>query len=753
MNDESPLSQARQEETRTEPVLLDVFGLLWHYRLLIFSTVLLTMLASALFVFQLTPRYTAETQVLIGTRTTNVVDIESVLESLRPDRATVQNEVEVLASRSLAEMVVDELGLLERPEFNRRLRPRHPLSYPLQWLPEPIRAVLFAAEPAASTPEEAERTIRDDTITALVDSLNVETVRISNVVSVAVTTEDAELAATVANKLADIYLREQIEQKLRASEQAVDWLDGRLLTLTEQVEHSERAVEDYRLAQGLTQTSDSTLIEQQISEVNSQLIAARATTAEADARLRQARELMRSEDGIYSAAEVLAAPLIQNLRMQEANLAGEAEQMAQEYGPRHPRMINVRAELTDIRAKIAEEVERIVFSLDNSLEVARTREATLEESIEELKAEAVRLTASQARLRVLEREAAANQALFDMFLARQMETGNLEDLFAADARIISRATVPRDQAWPNFSAAMAISLVVSILLSLLLVFVIEEAFSKGFRDGQGLETDLKVGSFGVVPKLTESGDKESGDTLVDHVLDEPMSAFSESLRMLHTGLLASAVSESRSVSVLVTSSIAEEGKSFLAIAFARLIARSGSRVLLIDADIRHGTVGKRLRLAGEHGLVHLLTGRLKDAGKAIQHDGKSGLDVLVVGKFSEVPTDIVHAPVMSKLLAEFKKKYDLVVIDSPPALLVSDVRTLGRVVDHTVFAVRWASTARKVAAAAIKQLQDSGVRVTGAVLTMAQPHGKGYYGYFGSYRYGHDSYYGSYSKFNRYYAR
>lgn len=752
----SPIPETNADESLSRPVadtvepsLLDAAGLLWRHRMLIIATVLLTMLVSGLIVFQLTPRYTAEAQVLIGTRGTNVVDIESVLEALRPDRTTVHSEVEVLASRSLAEMVVDELGLVDSPEFNQRLRPPSLVRETLLWLPRTLRSAISGGNSGAlETPEEAARQARDDTVTALIEALSVDLVRISNVATISATAEDAELAAAVANTLADIYLREQLEQKFSATEQAAVWLNERVVALRDQVELSERAVEEFRQGRGLTQTSDSTLIEQQISEVNSQLIAARATTSEADARLRRARELMQSEGGIFSTPEVLAAPLIQNLRMQEANLVGESAQMAQEYGPRHPRMINIAAELRDVRANLAEEVARIVASLENTLEVAQTRELALENSLEELKTESTRLTSSQARLRVLEREAAANQALFDVFLARFMETGDQEELFSADARIVSRAIVPTEQSWPNVTAATGVSLVLSGLLALAMVFLVEQVFERGFRHSGQLETGLKVGSFGAVPMLAETE-----GPIVDHVLKNPMSAFSESLRMLHTGLLSTHADDPDSISVLITSSIANEGKTFLAIALARLMARSGRKTLLIDADFRHGQIAKRLELDDKPGLAHLLTGQESDSGAAIRTDESSGLDVLTAGKSLNVRTDIVHAPVLTRLLDDLKTQYDLVVIDSPPALLVSDSLTLAKCADDTVYVVRWASTPRKVVAAGIKLLRDSRARPTGAVLTMAQGHRKGYYSYsYGSYGYGPEPY-GLSSKYSRYYAR
>ncbi len=733
-----------------EPVLLDAIALLWRYKTLIFATAALAMLISALIVFQLTPRYTAEAQIFIGTRSANVVDIESVLQALRPDRTTMNNEVEVLSSRSLAEAVVDELGLLEKPEFNRQLRPPSLLGRLSQWLPQSLRATLSGNSAAAArTPEETARRVRDATVTVFSEALRVTPIRLSNVVSVTATSEEAELAALIANTLSEIYLRQLLDEKFAATEQASGWLNERVLDLREQVEQSERAVEAFRQERGLTQTSDSTLVEQQVSEVNSQLIAARATTSEAAARLRQARELMKSEGGIFSIPEVLSAPLIQNLRLQEASLVGESAQMAQEYGPRHPRMVNMAAELEDIRAKIGEEVERIVAGIENSLEVARTRERALEESLEELKAEADQLTSSQARLRVLEREAAANQALFDVFLARYMETGDQEELFSADARIISRAIVPTEQIWPNLTAAAGITLVASALLGLLAVFVAEQVFERGFRHSAQLETGLKVNSFGAVPMLDEAGDQ-----LTNHVLENPMSAFSESLRMLHSTLLAAHRDEPESSSMLITSSVSNEGKTFLSISLARLIARGGRKTLLIDADLRHGQIAKRLGLSDETGLAHLLTGREKATQSAIKRDAESGLDVLTAGKPLNVRTDIIRQQSMLKLLDEFKSKYDLVIIDSPPLLLVSDALNLAKCVDATMYAVRWSATPRKVVRTGISQLLNAPhVRLAGAVLTMAQGNRKGYYAYgYGSYGYGPEPY-GLSSKYSSYYTR
>lgn len=729
---------SRLEPAPPEPNLRAALGLLWRRKGLLLATVLLTTLGASLLALQLTPRYTAAAEILIAPRTAKVVDIEDVLEALRPDRTTVQTEVEVLRSRTLAETVADRLGLVRVPEFNRRLRPPS-LREPGRWL----SSLLDATGPV--TPEEAERMARDETVDALIDALTVEAVKISRVVSVAVTSEDPELAAAIANTLADTYLDEQLLAKSRATRQASVWLNERVAALREQVEASNQAVEDHRQAHGLTQAKDTILVEEQISDVNTRLIAAQAETAGADASLRQARELMASEGGIYGAADVLASPLIQNLRLQEAQIAGDAAQMTAEYGPRHPKMINIAAELSDIRAKIGSEVERIVHGLENAVNVARTRERTLEGSLEALKAEASRLTSAQVRLRVLEREAEANQGLFDVFLARWKETGQQEELQNPDGRIISRAIVPVTPSWPNLMATVLIGFLSSLVLGLVLVYLVEQLFDRGFRHPDQLEELLGVGTLTSIPM------QKDDQSLADHVLDKPTSALAESLRMLHTGLLLADVDGTPCVTVLVTSSVAGEGKTFIATSLARQLASVGHKVLLVDADLRHGRVAERLGMDAGDGLANVLTQRTMTVEEAIRRDERSGLDVLPAGRTELSAANIIRSRHMADLIGSLRSRYELIVIDSPPLLLVSDARTLARLADRTVFVVRWADTARGIAAAGLKTLAEGEARIAGAVLSMVEPRKNAGYYYPYGYGYGPGAY-GSSKKYRAYYA-
>ena len=734
--------------------LRDFLARLWRRKALVLATVTLATLATAIVVFQITPRYSASARILVGTPKAQVVDIEAVLGGLGTDQPAVRSEVQILGSRALAAKVVEALDLTARPEFNPSLRPPSLLSAldPLGWLaerlgdlvPEDWRGVRFDAGSTGheTTPEALERRAKIGAQNALQRTLSVEIVDRSRVISVTATSEDPELAAAIANALSDLYLLEQLEAKFEATKRATEWLSERTRELRGQVEASERAVEAYRRQHGLVRSGNTTVTGQQISEINTQLILARTQTAEAGARLRQVRALLDSEGGVESAAEVLASPLIQRLRERETDVARRAAEMATEYGPRHPKMITIKAELEDLRARVEAEVGKIVRGLGNELEVARTRERTLERNLEKLKAENATNDSAQARLRILEREAAANRALFETFLARWKETGRQDEIQHADARIISRAEVPGHPSSPRKKLIVGVALAASGFLALILAHLVE-LLDRGFRSSEQIEHMTGFGTLAWIPLLTR---RRIAREPWSYVLDRPASAFSESLRTLHTGVLLSRV-DTAPKSILITSSVPNEGKTTIAIAMARLLARSGRRVLLVDGDLRRNRVAGLLDLSSDAGLVEAAADPETLGSGLIQRDTPSGLHVLTAGGNVPNPLDLIGSAGMRALISELRRRYDLVIVDSPPILIVSDARILARLTDTTVFVVRWAETRRETVALALMQLAESGASLAGVALSMVNIRKNA------SYAYGDSAYYhGSARTYRQYYA-
>ena len=202
-----------------------------------------------------------------------------------------------------------------------------------------------------------------------------------------------------------------------------------------------------------------------------------------------------------SAADVLASPLIHRLRERETDVSRSAAEMATELGPRHPRMVNIKAELDEVRARLGAEVGKIVRGLTNELEVARIGERTLQRNLENLKTEAAQTNTAQGRLRVLEREAAANRDLFDTVLARWKETGRQDEIQDPDARIISYAEVPRAPSSPKKARIVGAAWALSTFLGIVLVFLIEQLDS-GFRSSEQIEDMTGSRTLGLIPMLT-----------------------------------------------------------------------------------------------------------------------------------------------------------------------------------------------------------------------------------------------------------
>ncbi|PCJ57411.1 MAG: hypothetical protein COA65_09510 [Rhodospirillaceae bacterium] len=343
-----------------KPELVELGRQLWRRKLEILSTIVLVTLLATLVAFQITPRYSATVKVMIDSQRSRVVDVEGFMSGLGMDSETVQNEIQVIASRSMAHKVIDKLGLMRDAEFNPSLTAPGLLQ---TWMDS-----VFGTLNDALDEEERFTRERMGVVDALLDHLSVTRERLSRVINITLTTKTPKKAAQIVNVYADLYLFEQLEAKFEATRRGTAWLNERVADLRKTVEASERAVEYFREKTGLVRGTDMTVTSQQISEINTQLILARAHRAESEARLQQVETLVGLPGGVESASEVLSSPLIQRLREQEAEVQRRAAELASEYGVRHPRMINVRAETKDLRAKIAMEVNKIVGGLRNEVE-------------------------------------------------------------------------------------------------------------------------------------------------------------------------------------------------------------------------------------------------------------------------------------------------------------------------------------------------------------------------------------------------
>lgn len=665
----------------------------------------------------LTPQYKGEVVLLLDQRQAKLFEMGSSLSPMGSDNATLRSEIDIITSRSVLDRVIKKLNLLQDPEFNKSGRSWSRWLNPAHWFNSPPQA------------EEAEREQAQKAAVAKAIQKKLSVANDGRSMSLYVTfaSQDARKAAQIANTIADEYLVDQLEAKYEVAARANKWLSERLTALRQDVENSEHVVENFRQKANLIQIEGGTVATRQMQEINSQLIAARALTSQAEARLRSAQAMVSAGGGIEGSSDVLSAPLIQRLREQEAEVRRKEAELATRYGDRHPTMINARAERMDIQRKIAEEVQKILKSLASEVDIAHAKDRQLQSDLTRLEGKAGSELKDTVQLRQLQREADANRTLYENFLARFKQTSEQQEMQLPDTRIIARADVPVRPSFPQKWLFLIAGAFLGGILGIVFSYLVE-FFDRGFRTAPQLEESTGLPVIGQVPSLKTISNRPPED----YVVDKPLSAYSEALRTVRTAIHFSNVDHPPKT-VMVTSSGPGEGKTTFCLSMARSLAAAGNKILLIDADLRRPRIARLLEIAANgKDLSALLTGShvLKDV---IRHDSLvSGLDIIPA--FGRAPNaqDLLGSQQMKRFMTEVAPQYDLVIVDTPPILAVSDAAMVARSVDTSLFVVKWADTSRDAVVQALKQLKTFDCRVAGAVLNQVNlnevaSYGDGYY--------------------------
>src|SRR6202000_1688201 len=312
--------------------------------------------------------------VMLDPRKNSVTDMSAVLAQVEGDPASLQNQIQILTSRDLAAKVVAKLKLEDDPEFNPALA-RPGIGQVLSDLSAALNPRNWFARDDAGT--EAQR-LHDRVLDTFAKHVDAEANGLSTAISVTATSRDAAKAAHIANGLVDAYIADQIATKRNAASGATLWLTQRIRDLAEQLRQQEAAVATYKAVHGLNDSAPgSSLVDQQMAGINTQIVQARSDLAEKQAQSDRAQELMRSGDSA-NIAQVISSPLIIQLRTQQAELIRQEGELSTQYGPLYPKMKALEAEKSDLDQKIAQEANRLAGATRKRVYGARGRFAVLQ---------------------------------------------------------------------------------------------------------------------------------------------------------------------------------------------------------------------------------------------------------------------------------------------------------------------------------------------------------------------------------------
>jgi polysaccharide biosynthesis transport protein len=699
-------------------------------RRLFLTTMLIVFSVVALLLLTMPSKYAATATVLIDEHTQDVLGLnalnaqDAAEDQLVTDSSAVDTQVEVLRSTALASQVVDQLHLDQDPEFNTSLAPPTLMGEVFGVIghifPSP------PGDPALAAPLQHERVVE-----AVIRDTDVKRTGLTYTIDVTFTSQDRAKAQTIANAFVQAYLTQGLDTKVDATNSAASWLDQRLNQLRQDVQIADDAVEQYTISNNLMSgATNTTLTEQEVSTVTSQLAQARADEAAQDARLATATQQLAAGSNGGDIAEALNNPVVQALRTQQAAASAQLADLQSRYGEKYPDVIKAKRALADLNAQIQIEIQRVLSNLKALSQAAHTRTASLEASLAQTKGSLAGNNRSLVRLNQLQSNDDAAKAIYQAFLGRYKEALAKQGVQAPDARMASAAKLPTSAEWPNKKIVFAVGLVLAAMAGGGAV-VGTELLKQGVFSSAEIEEAFDLPSLAELPTLAStldgswpslslpfSGRKRGHNKRLDpvaYVVSKPLSRFAEAFRNLRAAIATCRTGTVVKV-VAVTSSLPGEGKTTTAMCLGRSAAQAGMRVLVIDCDLRQRSINRMLSLDPTIGLIEVLNGTAPVA-EALVQDSETGLVVLPVAKSAFTPKDLFGAATMGRLLGELRRDFDLIILDTAPVLAVADTRVICPYADAVVMLTRWRRTPRKAVTSALKALDSPTTFVAGAALT------------------------------------
>jgi len=702
------------------------------------AILLLTLLVGAvttLIVYSLTPVYRSTATLYIEPAKNKIVSIEEVYGGVSGNREHIQTQVEILKSRELVDKLVKRLRLATDPAIDPRQKP------PALNLPIPGRDWIPAGWLPETTPL-SEEAVANAVIRAVRSDLDVQLVRLSFLIRVSFDSTDKNLAAKVANTLAEVYIENDLESRLQMTQKAGSWLTGRVKGLRETVETSERALQQFRDKEKIVDAKGVALgASKQLESYTTAMVAARQKVAEFENAYRQVQAVLKGESRatLESIPAVLRSPSVMPLKTAEGEAARKLAELNERYGANHPRIIAAESDLRSARENTQKAVDSVVASITREYEVAKATEQSMQSSLDKSKNEIQDMSRKEFQLAALERDLQNNRQLYELFVNRAKETGATGDMQSTIARVIDPAFVSSVPVKPQKAMIIAISLLLGLMLAILLSLLLEY-LDNTVRSDEDVAIKLEVPLLGILPWVRGRHTKFE---LQRGFLQNFSPAFSEAVRTLRTGVLMSALDHPHKV-LLITSSVPEEGKTSVSMNLAFALAQV-KRTCLIDADMRRPSVAKVLGVDSKLPGLSNLVANTDPVAKCV-HEHESGLFFIPAGPIPPNPSELLSSMRFKEVLAKLEDLFEIIVIDSPPVQLVSDATILAGVANALVFVTRADATPYQVAKGALEQLKKGKAKLLGVVLNRLDvDKAERYYGYGRYFSYG-----GKYKYYKKY---
>lgn len=636
--------------------------------------------------FLMKPKYTATVRIVFYREDDDVLGFKGLQASVPEDvdySVSLDTQVRIIESDTLALQVIRQLRLYEKPEFTDG-----------------------AAGSGSGVKFDEDAKEREALLRTFEDKLSVSKAKNTRVIEISFTSKDPALAANVANALSRAYVEHNFKTKFESTMQTSNWLTQQLSELQVKVERSQQKLADYQRAHGILGIDDKqNVITARLDDLNRELTAAEADRIQKEASYRltlsQSPELIAKQepDG-----------LIQRLRAQEATLTSQYAQLTTRLGPANPKVQEVQNELAATRSAIKDEIDKISGRIQTDYSGALSRERMVRSALEKQKQAANELNESAIEYNLLKRDVDSNRQLYEGLLEKLKEAGVSAGLRSSNIQIVDVAQTPARPSAPNVPRNIALAIAVGLGAGLTLALV-REKFDRTLRSTHQIQMASTLPRVGIIPlvsrKLIHKASKQarkrallrgSEPTPFQTIVDSnPISVIAESFRtVLHAVLRSDGLSPR---AIVITSAVTREGKTAMSINLAIARARQGKRVLLVDADLRKPSISKILGVPQGAGLSTILGMRQNRelSRTAVLASGTAAimpvpsvpyLFVLPAGTIDPRNPELVTSEGMRALIAEWRESFDQIIIDTPPVLLVADAIQVAVEADAVLLVVR-----------------------------------------------------------------
>lgn len=716
--------------------LRDYWRVIQKRRLTVLTFFILTLVLTIIGVFtsNLEPTWEATTRLLIEKNESSSPIIESQ-GYVRWDPQFLETQFQIIRSKPVAVKVVERLGLATRYG---------------SWFLETDEEKGSLWEDAVSWGRDVMKSFSDtegqdegldgggvtdvDIIAKiLIEELKIKPTKDSKIVNISYEFDNPVIASMVVNAFTRAYMDELLEMRMKATGYTVEWMSKKAEEQRKQLEAAEKALNAYMRQQDIVAIENNINIgPQRVNELSAKMTVEETRKEE----LRAISERLRT----VTTEEALTVPAvsddeaIQDIRRDLVKAEQTILEHSKKYGRRHPVMIRSTNELALLQDKLATETKRVIRSIQNNYEMARENVKNLKAQLLAAKSEAITLSEKYVQYKILKRDVETYRHLYNALIAKIKEQTLSEEVQTVSVWTVEAAVPPVEPVDTHRARNLLLGVLLGVFGGVGLAFFVEY-LDNTVKSVEEVEERFELPVLSVVSQM------DAKEGRIETVLKEaPLSSVSESYKSLRVALMLTS-KDTPPQRILFTSMAPADGKTTTAVNLATALANSGKKVLIIDGDLRKPNLGNLLGLTSEVGLSTYLSGNSDES--VVVKTGVENLHAALAGPVPPLPSELLSSERLKAFLDSMSKVYDMVVIDSPPVMPVSDSLILSRLVDTTVVVVRAGKTTYDMLDRGLKAMEHVGADIKGLVINGAGKKNGGYYyygygAYYGGYAYGGD---------------